>query len=123
MQSEVSAAKSAPGFSGEVDDDLYVSTISTYVKRLTKSRAEYESMGEAGASHVESISFEIDYLGGFLPQKLDEAATRELVQSTIADLGADDDTPKGKVIGAVMKSGEDVDGATVNRLVEELLGQ
>ena len=93
------------------------------MKRLTKSRAEYESMGDAGASHVESISFEIDYLGAYLPQKLDEAATRALVEATIAELGADADTPKGKVIGAVMKSGEDVDGATVNRLVDEMLGR
>ena len=121
VQSEVAAAKSAPGFSGVVDDDLYVATISTYVKRLTKSRSEYESMGEQGAAHAASISFEIDYLSGFLPQKLDETATRALVEKTIAELGADSETPKGKVIGAVMKSGEDVDGALVNQVVVEYL--
>ena len=121
IQSEVAAAKSAPGFSGDVDDALYVKTIGTYVKRITKSRDDYEAMGEAGVEHAEKLGFEIDYLSAFLPMKLDEAATRSLVEKTIADIGADASTPSGRVIGAVMKSGEDVDGALVNRLVRELL--
>jgi uncharacterized protein YqeY len=41
---------------------------------------------------------------------------------TIADLGADENTPVGKVIGAVMRSGESVDGALVNKVVREELG-
>lgn len=122
VQSEVAAAKSAPGFSGDVDDALYEATIATYVKRIGKAKAEYDDMGEAGADQAGKLAFEIDYLGRFLPQKLDEAATRDLVASTIADLGATAETPKGQVIGAVMRSGEDVDGALVNRIVAELLG-
>ena len=121
VQSEVAAAKSAPGFRGEVDDDLYVATIATYVKRITKSRAEYEAMGDAGAVQAATLSFEIDYLSRYLPTKLDEDATRSLVATTIAALGADADTPAGRVIGAVMQSGEDLDGALVHRLVTEAL--
>ncbi len=122
VQAEVATAKAAPGFSGDVDDALYEATIATYVKRITKAKAEYEAMGDAGSDHAGKLTFEIEYLSRYLPQKLDEAATRALVEQTIADLGADADTPKGKVIGAIMKSGEDVDGALVNRLVTEVLG-
>lgn len=121
VQAEVATAKSAPGFVGDVDDDLYVSTISTYVKRITKSKADYDAMGERGVEQAAKLGFEIDYLAGFLPQKLDEAATRDLVSSVITDIGADADTPQGRIIGAVMQSGEDVDGALVSRLVRELL--
>jgi uncharacterized protein YqeY len=121
VQAEIATAKTAPGFSGDVDDDLYVRTIATYVKRITKSRAEYETMGERGAEQAAMLTFEIDYLDRYLPQTLDEAATTELVARTIADLGADSDTPAGKVIGAVMRSGESLDGALVNRLVQEQL--
>ena len=39
VESEVAVAKSAPGFSGEVDDDLYRSTMTSYVKRMDKARA------------------------------------------------------------------------------------
>ena len=121
VQTEVAAAKSAPGFTGDVDDDLYRATIATYVKRMRKSVDEYEAMGDRGAEQAEKLKFEIGYLEGYLPRTLDEAATAELVDSAIADLGADGDTPPGRIIGAVMKSGADVDGALVNRLVREHL--
>lgn len=121
VQSEVATAKSAPGFSGEIDDELWRATITTYVKRLRKSKDEYVAMGERGAEQASVLTFEIDYLARYLPQNLDEAATAALVDRTIEELGADATTPPGKVIGAVMKSGEDVDGALVNRLVRERL--
>jgi uncharacterized protein YqeY len=121
VQSEVATARSAPGFSGFVDDDLYTATISTYVKRIRKSKDEYDAMGERGADQSATLAFEIDYLTRFLPQTLDEAATAALVDRTIDELGADASIPTGRVIGAVMKSGENVDGTMVNRLVRERL--
>ena len=123
VQSEVAAAKSAPGFGGEVDDELYRATIATYVKRIRKSHDEYAAMGESGADQAAKLAFEIDYLERYLPQTLDEQATAALVDETIAELDADASTPPGKVIGAVMKSGEELDGALVNRLVRERLEQ
>ena len=121
IQSEISMAKAAPGFDGEVDDDLYLATIATYVRRMSKARGEYEELGERGREQADRLTFEIDYLSAYLPQKLDEAATRALVDQTIASLGATDPKMTGQVIGAVMKSGEDVNGALVARLVNEAL--
>jgi len=121
IQSEVAVAKAAPGFEGEVDDDLYLATIATYVKRMSKARSEYDALGERGREQADKLTFEIDYLAAYLPQKLDESATRALVDQTIADLGATDPKMTGQVIGAVMKSGEDVDGALVARLVKAAL--
>ena len=121
VQAEIATAKSAPGFKGDVDDSLYTRTITTYVKRISKSKMEYDAMGERGAEQSGKLAFEIDYLSQFLPKVLGEEATRALVARTMADLGADSNTPGGKIIGAVMRSGEDVDGALVNRLVNEAL--
>ena len=121
IQSEVAVAKAAPGFDGDVDDDLYLATIATYVKRMDKARDEYADLGERGRDQAEKLAFEIDYLSAYLPQKLDEAATRSVVDQTIADLGATDPKMTGQVIGAVMKSGEDLDGALVARLVKDAL--
>lgn len=121
IQSEISVARAAPGFDGEVDDDLYLATIATYVKRMGKARDEYETLGERGREQADKLTFEIDYLSAYLPQKLGEAATRALVDQAITDLGATDPKMTGKVIGGVMKSGEDVDGALVARLVKEAL--
>ena len=122
IQSEVAVAKSAPGFTGEVDDDLYLATIAAFVKRMQKARTEFEAAGERGEEHVAKLTFEIDYLSRYLPEQLSEAETRDLVKATIAELGVDDPSRSGQVIGTVMKSGEAVDGGTVSRLVREELG-
>ncbi len=121
IESEVAVAKSAPGFSGEIDDDLYRATIAAYVKKMDKARAEYEAFGERGQEQAESLAFEIEYLSQFLPESMSEEETRSLIQRTIAGLGVDDPKMKGSVIGAVMQSGEELDGALVARLVGEEL--
>ena len=121
IESEVAIAKSAPGFSGEIDDDLYLATIAAYVKKMDKARAEYEALGERGQEQAESLAFEIEYLSQFLPESMSEEETRSLIQQTIAELGVDDPKMKGSVIGAVMQSGEELDGALVARLVGEEL--
>ena len=121
IRSEVSVAKSAPGFTGEVDDDLFLSAISTYVKRMGKSKIEYEALGDRGREQAEKLAFEIDYLSAYLPTNLDEPATGALVAQAIEDLGASDPKMTGQVIGKVMKSGEEVDGGLVARLVKEAL--
>jgi uncharacterized protein YqeY len=65
----------------------------------------------------------VEYLSRWLPKRLDEAATRELVRSAISELGvAGDSKASGRVIGSIMKAHRDeVDGGVVNRLVAEEL--
>jgi uncharacterized protein YqeY len=123
IQTEVSVAISDPGFDGSADDDLYEKVIGSYVKKMDKSREEYEGYGERGAAMAAKLGYEVDYLRRWLPQTLDEAATRQLVTDAIADLGvAGDEKSAGRVIGQLMKShGKDVDGGLVNRLVREEL--
>ena len=122
IQTEVAVAKSAPGFSGPIDDALYRATIAAYVKRMDKARTEFEGAGERGREHVEKLSFEIEYLARYLPEQLAEEETRDLVHREIASLGASDPRMTGQVIGAVMRSAPDLDGALVARLVREELG-
>ena len=121
IETQVSVARSEPGFSGEVDDDLYRRVIGSYVKKMDKTRHEYLEMGERGASLAAKLGYEVDYLSRWLPQKLDEARTRELVRETIEDLGvAGDEKAAGRVTGQLMKEhGKDLDGGLVNRLVRE----
>lgn len=122
IQTEISFATSAEGFSGEADDDLYRHVIAAYVKKMDKARREFESAGERGAERAASLRFEVDYLSRWLPQKLSEAETRELVRATIAELGAIDAKQIGQVTGAVMRSGAELDGSLVAKLVREELG-
>jgi uncharacterized protein YqeY len=123
VESEVSRARSEPGFKGEVDDGLYRSVITSYVKKMEKAREEFLSYGDKGAEAAAKLGFEIDYLARWLPKALGEAETREVVAIAIKELKADDPKQAGKVIGHIMKNGPvGVDGAVVNRLVREALG-
>lgn len=122
IQAEIAIARTAEGFVGDVDDELYLATIEAYVKRMGKARGEFEAAGERGREQADKLSFEIDYLGTFLPEKLGPEETRALVQKTIADMGATEPADRGKVIGAAMRSGQDLDGALVARIAGEELG-
>jgi uncharacterized protein len=123
VETEVAVARSQPGFDGEADDDLYRQVIGSYVKKMDKARSEYLDLGERGAAMAAKLGFEVDYLSRWLPTKLDEAGTRELVRTVIAELGvAGEEKAAGQVTGQLMKSrGADLDGGLVNRLVREEL--
>jgi len=123
VETELARARTEPGFHGEVDDALYRRVIAAYVKKMDKARLEFEAAGERGRAQAEKLAFEIDYLKRWQAQTLDEEATRALVRSAIAELGATDAKAVGRVIGRVMKAGAgSLDGALVNRLVREELG-
>lgn len=123
VQTEVATARSQPDFSGEVDDAFYQKIIASYVKKMDKSREEYAALGERGEEMADKLAYEVEYLGRWLPQKLDEDATRRLVTEAIAELGVGgDEKAAGRVTGQLMKThGSDLDGGLVNRLVREEL--
>lgn len=123
IETELSMARSQPGFTGDVDDDFCRQVISSYVKKMDKSRQEYSEFGERGKAMADKLAYEVDYLSRWLPSKLDETATRALVLAAITELGvAGDAKAAGRVTGHLMKGhGEDLDGGLVNRLVREEL--
>ena len=76
IETEVSTIKTRPDFTGEVDDDLYLSTIAGYVKKMDKARKEFEAAGDRGAERAASLAYEVEYLSRWLPTKLGAAAAR-----------------------------------------------
>ena len=68
VETEVAVAKSAPGFKGSVDDDLYRKTIVAYVKKMDKARQEFEALGERGSGQASKLAYEVDYLSRWTPQ-------------------------------------------------------
>lgn len=124
VQTEVSRAKSEPGFDGDVDDDLYLGVIGSYVKKMAKAREEYVALGERGAEQAAKLGFEIEYLDRWLPESLSEEETLYIVREAIESSGATDPKEAGRVVGQVMKSGvAGLDGGLVNRLVRQELGE
>jgi uncharacterized protein YqeY len=122
VETEVAVAKAAPGFKGEVDDDLYKSTIISYVKKMEKARAEYEEIGDRGADQAAKLAYEVEFLSRWTPQLPGDDETRQIVKAAIAELAVDDPKMIGRVMGHIMKSGTELDGGLVNRIVREELG-
>lgn len=122
IETEVRKVTSEVGVT-EATDEVYQVVIAAYTKKMAKARDEYRELGERGADHAAKLAFEVDYLARFLPGKLGEPETAELVRQTIEDMRVHDD-PKavGRVVGGLMKTRDDLDGALVNRLVRQQLG-
>lgn len=122
VQTEVRTVTSQVGV-GEVTDEVYQVVIAAYIKKMSKARDEYREMGERGAEMADKLDFEIEYLSRWLPSKLGEEETLRLVRQTIEDLNvAGNPKAVGKVVGALMKTRNDLDGALVNRLTRQELG-
>src|SRR3970040_555192 len=85
IETEISVARSQPGFTGDVDDALYRQVIGSYVKKMEKSRQEYLDIGERGAALADKLGFEVDYLSRWLPRRLGAEATRELVRVAVLE--------------------------------------
>lgn len=119
IQTEIAKKKAEKG--EEVNDDLVLGVISSYVKKMIKAVEEYQSLGDRGQEMAEKIQFEIDFLRSYLPEQISEEEVEKIVDDVLAELGDVDISQMGKVIGAVMAKGDGIDGSMVSKVVKEKL--
>ena len=116
IQTEIAKKKSEKG--EEVNDELVLGVISSYVKKMAKAVDEYKSLGEKGEEMAKKIQFEIDFLTTYLPEQLNEEEVEKIVDDVLAELGDVDMSQMGRVIGAVMAKGDGIDGSIVSKVVK-----
>ena len=116
IQTEIAKKKSEKG--EEVNDELVVGVISSYVKKMAKAVDEYKSLGEKGEEMANKIQFEIDFLTTYLPEQLSEEEVEKIVDDVLDELGDVDMSQMGRVIGAVMAKGDGIDGSIVSKIVK-----
>jgi uncharacterized protein YqeY len=122
IKTRVKERETSSGFEGAVDDKLVLEVIATYLKQMKKAVAEFERAGVTEGERVEQLRFEVEYLTPFLPQRLDEAATRALVTTKLSELGLEGPGQVGRLMGAIMKDHRDqVDPGLVRKVAEEVL--
>ena len=119
IQTEIAKKKSEKG--EEVNDELVLGVISSYVKKMAKAVDEYKSLGEKGEEMANKIQFEIDFLTTYLPEQLSEEEVEKIVDDVLDELGNVDMSQMGKVIGAVMAKGDGIDGSIVSKIVKSKL--
>jgi uncharacterized protein len=91
------------------------------VKKVKDSIAQFKEMGRDDLVAKEVL--QLDVLQSYLPQPLSEKEVRKVVETKIKELGAEDMSDMGKVMGAAMKELEGkADGNTVKAIVEDILG-
>jgi uncharacterized protein len=114
--------RTAAGFKGPLDDNLWLDVVAAYQKQLRKAREEYAALGERGADALPQLDFEIGFCARFLPKAAGDDEVRAAVRETLARLGASDPKQSGRVMGDIMKAHKGkFDPSTVKRIVEEEL--
>ena len=116
IQTEIAKKKSEKG--EEVNDELVLGVISSYVKKMAKAVDEQKSLGEKGEEMANKIQFEIDFLTTYLPEQLSEEEVEKIIDDVLAELGDVDMSQMGRVIGVVMAKGDGIDGSIVSKIVK-----
>ena len=111
----------------EIDNKLEFNdaqVIEVLARELKQRRDELEEFIKANRPEtVQALEKEISVLMDYLPQQLSEGEIRQLVQETIAILGAQGPKDLGKVMGTLSpKTKGRADGKLVNSIVREILG-
>ena len=122
INTKIMERRTAPGFTGTVDDALIRDVLRSYKKSMEKARAEFVAVGDRGKEQVEELDFELAWCTTMLPAGVEEGELRTAIATAVAALPAKDPKMAGRVIGAIKKQfGERADGAMVKRLVDEAL--
>ena len=113
-------AKTEKGGAEEMTGDGEMKILQRLVKQRKESATIYKEQGREDLYLVEQE--EIDVIGGFLPQQLDEAAIEALVVKIIAETGATSIKEMGKVMGIANKElAGKADGKLIGEIVKAKL--
>lgn len=105
----------------EFTDAQVIEVLARELKLRRDSLEVYENADRPET--VQALEVEISVLMDYLPQQLSEGEIRQLVQETIAVVGAQGPKDLGKVMGALSpKTKGRADGKLVNVIVREILG-
>ncbi|MBM7556238.1 GatB/YqeY domain-containing protein [Halanaerobacter jeridensis] len=104
----------------DLSDDEVIEVLSKLVKQSKESLEGFEKAERP--EQVEELKREIEILEGYLPEQLSDSELEDVVDETIAEVGAQDMSDMGQVMGAIMpKIKGKADGSEVNQLVREKL--
>lgn len=116
LNEEVAQGKRDEGLSDEEIEKI----IAREVKKRNESIALYEQNGRPELAEDERKEAEV--LAAYLPQQMSEDEIRDLAKAVIASMGEAGPSVMGQIIGAVKaKAGNGADGATVAKVVKELI--
>jgi uncharacterized protein YqeY len=103
-----------------LDEDEALKVLQREAKQRRDSIEAYQGAGREDLAAKER--YELEAIGGYLPEAMSDDELAKLVDEVIAETGATDVKQMGAVIGGVMKrAGARAEGGVVSRLVREKL--
>ena len=124
INTKVMERRTAKGFSGQVDDALFLDVISAYRKSLLKAKDEFLAAGDRGKEQAAELTWEIEFCDALLPKGLSADELRAAVKAAIAATGAKDVKMAGRIVGEVMKQHKGrVEAGEVKKIAEEELAK
>src|SRR5688572_17172763 len=90
INTKVMERRTAKGFSGQVDDALFLEVISAYRKSLQKAKEEFVAAGDRGKDQAAELDWEIQFCDALLPKGLSADEVRAAVRAAIQATGAKD---------------------------------
>ncbi|MFC1482705.1 GatB/YqeY domain-containing protein [Candidatus Margulisiibacteriota bacterium] len=104
---------------GDVKDEEVIKILKTYHKNLKDALEQAGSQKE----HVDNLTKEIKIVEEFLPAMLSETDIEKRVKQAIEQTGASSPSDMGKVMGAVMKMSDGIDGKVAKDIAIKLLSK
>ena len=104
---------------GDLPDDEITAIIKTYYKNL-KDALDI-SISNHKNEAAQELQKELEIVSEFLPAQISEEETLKIVKKVIQETGALSSKEIGKVMGAVMRLGLNVDGKLVKEIAEKEL--
>ena len=119
VKSEILLAQTS-GSDAELSKDDEIKILSKLVKQRKDSASIFLEQSREDLAEPELAQAKV--ISQFLPEQLDEAAVTEVVEKTIATLGAEGMKDMGKVMGVVNKElAGKADGKTISTIVKAKL--
>lgn len=92
-------------------------------KEIKKRRELITEVADQRPEAAEEAKFEISILEDYLPEQLDEAELREIIQNTVNEIGASSMKDMGRVMKEILtKVQGQADGSSISKIVKEILG-
>ncbi len=118
VKAEVMKEEVAGNEKRELEDPEVLKIIKRMVKQRKDSIEQFEKGGRTELAEQEKA--EIVILAKYLPEQMSEEKIAEIVAAKKAELGIEDKSKMGMLIGAVMKeAGDQADGNAVKEIVEK----
>ncbi|XLS29985.1 GatB/YqeY domain-containing protein [Flavobacteriaceae bacterium M23B6Z8] len=120
VKSALLLAQTEGGASGSISEQDEIKLLQKLVKQRKDSAAIYEEQGREDLAAPERDQAAV--IAEFLPEQLDEVAISKVVESVIAETGAESMKDMGKVMGIVnQRLAGQADGKTISTIVKQKL--